>query len=187
MNFRVLQEKGVGKWWLQTVPPSSSLSTAFLFELWVTGSHPVFWKADVRRQNSSVLIREPAWPRPPVFCVSVFTPAFTFLLVGRVVWLIHTSGWFYKLTHLALDWGIYKHSSQVYELSSPILKCMAKPCCCLGEASVKLKPSREQIQHGDKAAAVSVLGWAKNFGTFFAVDGELLCSSTEKCANLIYN
>lgn len=43
---------------------------------------------------------------------------------------------------------------------------------------MKLKRSREQIQRGDKAAAVSVLGWAKNFGTFFAVDGKLRCFST---------
>lgn len=83
-----------------------------------------------------------------------------------------------QLTLLALDWGIYKHSSLIYELSNPVLNGMAKPCCCLGEASVKLKWSREQIQRGDKAAAVSVLGWAKNFGTFFAVDRELSCFST---------
>lgn len=90
-----------------------------------------------------------------------------------------------------MDLGIYKHSSLVYELSSPVLKCMAEPCSCLGEASVKLKPSREQIQHGDKAAAVSVLGWAKNFGTFSAVDGEfafLLCVCVwGVCADLIYD
>lgn len=46
---------------------------------------------------------------------------------------------------------------------------MAEPCGCPGEAGVKLKPSRKQIQHGDKAAAVSVLRLGqgrKNFRDF---------------------
>lgn len=46
---------------------------------------------------------------------------------------------------------------------------MTEPCGCPEEAGGKLKPGRKQIQHGDKAAAVSVLRLGqgrKNFRDF---------------------
>lgn len=48
---------------------------------------------------------------------------------------------------------------------------------------MKLRLSREQIQRGDKAATVSVLGRAKNFRTFFTTQGQLCCLSMGVCAD----
>lgn len=73
---------------------------------------------------------------------------------------------------------------------------MAEPCGCPGEAGVKLKPGRKQIQHGDKAAAVSVLRLGqgrKNFRDFpYCAQGVqvLLCGGgpgTSECVRHFRN
>jgi hypothetical protein len=83
---------------------------------------------------------------------------------GRVVWIIQTSGWFDKLTHLPLDWGIIyepTHTAPSLWVAQPSIKMHCWALLLSGRSQPETQAQLRTDPNGDKAAAISVLGWTE--------------------------